>query len=549
MSIVKRAFLLLISLPVLFGTHAQTGLMDNSPLIPGKNFRIHPGNVSQTEVIVAKSPLDQNVLFAGCITISFLPSFFISEGIYSSADGGFTWQGNDTCTGEPIEFHGGDPGITIDEHGTFILTRLGRAPFVGLYSHYSYDNGRTWSSQKVISTDDLERASLTTDATASSSFSGRSYAAWVKFAMPFPLMFAFTDNSAQTWSVPKQVNNPAHRSAGGDLAIGPNGEVYLCWAGVTDDSPFKEIMAGFASSSNGGGDWNVTENAFSMNGITGVLAQKNGIRVNGLPSIAVDTTNGPRRGWIYMVTGQKDLSPAGSDPDIIMYRSTDGGLTWSAGIRVNQDALNNGKTQYLPNIHVDKYGAVDIIFYDDRTTTIDSAGVFLARSTDGGITWKEFEISDHHFEPAPIGGLGQGNQGDVIDLTSTDAGIRAVWMDNSTGIYQLWTVPIDYTSLEAIDDEERQPVSSFETLASPNPFRAETKISYYISATGFVALQVIDIFGNLVAEPVKEIQSPGQHTVIFNSDDPSVHPRLNSGIYFYRLKVKDRVETGRMVHL
>ena len=46
---------------------------------------------------------------------------------------------------------------------------------------------------------------------------------------------------------------------------------------------------------------------------------------------------------IYIVTSQKNLSPAGSDPDIILRKSTDGGQTWSSGIRVNQDALNNGK--------------------------------------------------------------------------------------------------------------------------------------------------------------------------------------------------------------
>ena len=147
------------------------------------------------------------------------------------------------------------------------------------------DNGQTWSVQKVISIDDLERATITTDAITTIPYYGRTYAAWVKLSTPFSLAFAFTDDGAKNWSDPQQINNPINRSAGGDITTGPNGEVYACWAGVTDISPFKEIFVGFASSSNGGANWNVTENAFDVNGITGVLANKEFIIVNGLPSI------------------------------------------------------------------------------------------------------------------------------------------------------------------------------------------------------------------------------------------------------------------------
>ncbi len=526
---------------------AQT-IEGDYPLKIGKNYRIHPSNVSQTEVFLVKSPKDQNTFFASCNTLSFVP-FFISEGIYTTTNGGVTWQGHDTCTGEPIAFHGGDPGITIDKNGTFIITRLGRSPFVGLYSHYSYDQGQTWSSQKVISTDDLERASLTTDANVASAFYGTTYAAWVKFATPFPIMFTKTGNGAQSWSTPKQVNNPSKRNAGGDLAVGRNGEVFLCWAGVTDTSPFKEIMVGFASSSNGGTDWHVTENAFSVNGITGVLPNKNNIRVNGLPVIAVDTTKGPRQGWIYIVTGQKDLFPAGTDPDIILYRSADGGLSWSSGIRVNQDALNNGKTQYFPNIHIDKFGAVDVIFYDDRNTTADSTGVFLARSPDGGDTWKEYEISDHNFEPTPIGGLGQGYQGDIIDLTSNDSKIVTVWMDNSTGIYQIWTVPIDFSILQGADEQE--PAFGLNTSRQnhPNPFRSETTIDYQVVEKGVVTLKVFDVYGIQIAEPLNEIKEPGNYHVTVTADDLLAYPNHSNGVLFYRLTVNHQVKTGRMVHV
>ncbi|MBU3928082.1 MAG: hypothetical protein KKB74_09780, partial [Bacteroidetes bacterium] len=135
---------------------AQINNSDYNMLSVGENYRIFPSDVIQTEVFIVVSPLDDNVLFASCNTLTFIP-FFVSEGIYVTRNGGLSWSGSDSCTGDPFLFHGGDPGIVIDKDGTFILTRLGRSPFVGLYTHYSNDNGLTWSAQHAISTDDLER--------------------------------------------------------------------------------------------------------------------------------------------------------------------------------------------------------------------------------------------------------------------------------------------------------------------------------------------------------------------------------------------------------
>ena len=542
MRIVLVLFILTFTLP---GSFAQNSPGGDFGLRFGANFRIYPGNLDQTEVFIAKSPLDENILFAACNTLNFSP-FFISEGIYVSTDGGFTWTGNDTCTGTPIAFHGGDPGITIDKNGTFILTRMGRSPFIGLYSHYSLDNGQTWSSQKVISTDDLERAAVSTDLNPVSPFYGRTYAAWVKFAMPFPLMFAYTDDGAKTWANPIPVNNPSSRSAGGDIAMGPGGEVYVCWAGVQDVTPFKEILVGFASSNNGGVIWNVTENAFPMSGINGELTDKNKIRVNGLPSIACDTTQGPRRGWIYIVSGQKGLLPAGSDPDIIMNRSTDGGQTWSQAIRVNQDPLNNGKIQYFPSMHIDKYGAINIIFYDDRNTTSDSAGVFLARSVDGGDSWTEFEISDHNYKPVSIGGLGQGYQGDNIDLTSTSTGLIPVWMDNSSGEYQIWTVPIDFSDINDIGELQR-PNSHGSLQIYPNPFKNSTKITFTMASPSLVSLKIFDMLGNELAELIHGSRHPGNHMIDFNRSASPGSKSFKDGVYIIKLSLGDRVESKKMI--
>jgi len=531
-------FSLLLSLLVFAISNAQE-TNNKIALTIGDNFRIYPSNVSQTEVFIVTHPSNPDIMFSSANTIVFNP-FFVSEGVYVTTNGGSNWNGSDTSSGAPIILHGGDPGITINKNGTFLMTRRGFSP--GLYSHYSTDNGVTWSNQKTITNDDLERATLTSDVHPASSYFGRSYAVWVRFAPPFALNYSFTDDGGINWSTPAQINNPSQRGAGGDITMGLSGKVVVCWAGVTSVSPFTEDFVGIASSTNGGSSWQVAENAFDMNGINGLLPQKGNIRVNGLPNIAIDTTGGPRDGWIYIITTQINLAPAGSDPDIILNRSTDGGLTWSSGIRVNQDPLNDGKIQYFPAVHVDKTGGLNVIFYDDRYTTSDSSGMTLARSEDGGNNWNEFQINDENFKPQPIGGLGQGYQGDNISITSSSGKLWPVWMDNRTGTYQIWTVPIELSTVSI--EEEISSVSAFGLEQNyPNPFNPNTTINYSLPSESKVSLKIFNSLGEEVVTLVNnEYQSAGSHSKLL-----IVNSTLPSGIYFYRLQAGSFVEAKKMI--
>lgn len=421
-------------------------VQNNSDIIIGANFRIYPSGVSQSETFIVNHPNDPNILFASAYSIVTNP-FFISEGVYVSTNSGETWSGSDTCSGAPIQFHGGEPGISIDKNGTFLLNRLGRQPtFIGLYSHYSTNNGATWSNQLTISTDDLEKHSISSDINPLSNYYGRSYAVYTMLSPPFKVRMTYTDNGGQSWVPVSDVNNPPQRCFGTDMVINKNGEVIVCWAVMSNPPSPSEMNIGFAKSSDGGANWNVQESPIPTKGITGVLSQKQNIRVNSTPRIAVDDTDSPYSGNIYIVTSQKELAPAGNDPDIVLFRSTDNGNSWSQGIRVNQDPVNNGKIQFFPAINIDPQGGINIIYLDDRNTTSDSSGIFLSRSTNGGDTWTDYEISDHNFGPTAVSGIGAGNISDHIDITYTNGKLWPVWMDNSTGIYQIWTAPITIES-------------------------------------------------------------------------------------------------------
>ena len=78
--------------------------------------------------------------------------------------------------------------------------------------------------------------------------------------------------------------------------------------------------------------------------------------------------------------------------------------------------------------------------------------------------------------------------------------------------------------------------------AHPNPFNAETAISYWLTANSFIQLVIYDIQGREVSRLVDDWQTAGKHTASWNGED------CTSGIYFVRLKT-DEVSVVRKVLL
>ncbi len=83
----------------------------------------------------------------------------------------------------------------------------------------------------------------------------------------------------------------------------------------------------------------------------------------------------------------------------------------------------------------------------------------------------------------------------------------------------------------------------------PNPFNPLTKIKFIIPSVKttrrvvFTTLKVYDILGYEIARLVSEDKQPGVYEVEFNASE------LTSGIYFYRLRVGQFVETKKMILL
>lgn len=504
------------------------------------NFRIYPSSSAQIEPFIVRHPLNEQILFASAYTI-FLN--FRSEGIYVSTDGGNSWRGTDTCNGAPINGgHGGDPGPVIDKDGVFILTHQGGV-VQGMFANYSTNQGLNWSNNYPILTGDQDKGFSGTDDAPLSPYYGRTYLVWTRFSAPFPIVLSYTTNSGISWSSVIQINNSygSNRSFGPSVAVSPDGMVYTVWASAIATSPFTEDCIGFAKSSNGGNNWIVNECAIDCNGIRTTQLSPWTIRANSFPVIDVDKTGGARNGWIYVVTVNKNLAPAGSDPDIIFHRSTDGGNTWSSGTRVNQDPANNGRNQFFPALRVDETGGINIIYFDNRNSP-DSVDVYLSRSIDGGNTWTDYRITSQRFKPVPVAGAGgAGNMGDNLGLTSGNGKLYPVWMANYTGIFQTWTAILDYTSIGILKISTNLPVSTALYQNYPNPFNPVTRIKFEISKSGYSSMKIYDMKGQEIRTVFEKDFVPGTYETEFDGKD------LPTGVYFYRLITSEQTISKKMI--
>ena len=106
------------------------------------------------------------------------------------------------------------------------------------------------------------------------------------------------------------------------------------------------------------------------------------------------------------------------------------------------------------------------------------------------------------------------------------------------GALTWWNMP-----LTAVQKTGNEGVPTAFSLSQnyPNPFNPSTTVQYSISKSSHVVLEVFNVLGQSITKLVDEQLAPGTYKSTFNASN------LSSGVYLYRLKAGDYVQTMKMV--
>ena len=134
-------------------------------------------------------------------------------------------------------------------------------------------------------------------------------------------------------------------------------------------------------------------------------------------------------------------------------------------------------------------------------------------------------------------------------VESAVGGFRAIYQVGRLTVTGGVRRDIDLTSPTAVTEEYTEVPRDLRLEQNfPNPFNPATTIRYRLPEAGGVSLEVYNLVGQRAAILVDEHQPAGSHTLIWDGRDDSGRP-VASGVYVYRLRAGDAVETRKLVLL
>jgi Neuraminidase (sialidase) len=237
---------------------------------------------------------------------------------------------------------------------------------------------------------------------------------------------------------------PTAQGSFGGIAVGPGpngGKVIVTYQSPTGGQGPATIFANVDADGLGAGGFGprITVTSTNVGGFDFIPAQS-GRSIDAEAGVVWDATGGPFNNRIYLVYTDETVNE-NNDTDIEMRTSTDDGATWSAAVRVNDDATTN--SQFLPYVTLDPTtGVVAVGFHDCRndngvpgiggTNMIpnDDAEYFGTFTTDGGATWAPNQLLSGGFSNAAdaMNGI---DFGDYVGLSAFAGKLYAMWADNT----------------------------------------------------------------------------------------------------------------------
>jgi hypothetical protein len=226
--------------------------------------------------------------------------------------------------------------------------------------------------------------------------------------------FQRSTNGGVTWQAPVAIPNSTRI---GTLDVDTNGNVF-----VGGENGAGTIFFCERSSNAQIGNQTPTFDQSTAVNLGGNLSEGgiNPAGLDGMLFLAIDRSGGPTNNNIYMLASV--VPPGRSTTDVMFARSTDGGLTFSAPLRVNDDPVNPSKWHWFGTFSVAPNGRLDAVWYDTRNAANNTdSQLFYSWSTDGGVTWAPNVAVSDAFNPFE-GYPNQNKIGDYITIVSDATG-------------------------------------------------------------------------------------------------------------------------------
>jgi hypothetical protein len=428
----------------------QPGLPDADVAPPmdkvtvGANLRISGAQTS------ARSESDIRINFFNPTQVIAASNAIVSGGTqaqFYSSNGGATWGQTSLPLLSLDQFHS-DPTVDWTSDGSAWSVTIGiKGQTLKLRAYKSTTAGATWTFDNTLSGSQrsTDKEFLWADHSATSAFKNNLYVCWHNGTPAY-----VNRRTASGWgSAPIQVSGAESTGTaiGCDIKTNEAGNVFVFWP-TTGNS--RIVMN---KSTNGGVSF----------GTPKVIATTKDSYDIGIPSFnnrraLIYTAGGAFGNNVYVtwtdLSGNTGCTAPANEPGsnasstcktrIWFSRSTDGGTTWSAPVKINDQASNND--QFNQWLAVDPTnGNIGVMYYDTvNDATRKKTDVYFQLSTDGGVTWGAAAKVTTGMTDETIAGADSGNQyGDYNSLSGFANTFFPSWTDRRNNAKEeVWTAPI-----------------------------------------------------------------------------------------------------------